>query len=429
MDCPHGVNFTTNERMWASNVLLKTKDDIYSRYCTMGFYPITFICTIPMFNTQLKNIMQSIDLNLLKELTAVKGQPCISLYMETHRQHPESEVDHIAFKKLYRKTMAYIEEHNLTTHQPLLEPLEKLIDDKSFWDNGTEGLALFCSLGETKVLRLPKTVEEISCVANSFCVKPLFRFINENQGYYLLALGMDSVKLYAGDKYHLEEMDIHNKVPLSMKEALGHELTDNHQHASVVLGTGLHGYMEKSQEEEIDLDRFFRRVLDAVQEHSPSSRERPLYVATLPEHQKAFQQMNKGQYVQPLSFGANPHALSRDELLHKIQEVIMVNFEERKDMLLEKAQQAAQENLSSLELSDVVRGALDGKIDVLFIENDRTIKGSIDADNREIQQGRVLGTDVINELSCLVFEQGGRVMVVDKEEMRSETGVFTINRY
>src|SRR5690606_19081238 len=26
LDCPHGVNFTANERMWVSNVLLKTKD-------------------------------------------------------------------------------------------------------------------------------------------------------------------------------------------------------------------------------------------------------------------------------------------------------------------------------------------------------------------------------------------------------------------
>src|SRR5690606_8623741 len=36
VDRPRGVNFTANERMWVSNVLLKTKDDIYSRYCTMG---------------------------------------------------------------------------------------------------------------------------------------------------------------------------------------------------------------------------------------------------------------------------------------------------------------------------------------------------------------------------------------------------------
>lgn len=373
--------------------------------------------------------MQTIDLNLLKELTAIKGLPCISLYMKTHRQHPESAVDPIAFKKLYRKTEAYIEEHKLTEHKPLLAPLEKLIDDKSFWDNGDNGLAIFCSVEETKILRLPREVEEISCVANSFCVKPLFSFHNENQPYYLLALGMDSVKLYQGNKYNLEVIDSEDKVPLTMKEALGHELTDNHLHASVVQGAGLHGYMEKSQEEEIDLDRFFRRVLDAVQEHFDITRERPLYVATLPEHQSHFQQVSKGQYVLPINLGTNPHALNRDELLHKVQQFLSANFAEQKNALLERAQLAIQENLSSTELSDVVRDALDGKIEVLFIENDRSVKGSIDADNREIQEARVLGTDVINELSCLVFEQGGRVIVVDETDMRSETGAFTINRY
>lgn len=373
--------------------------------------------------------MQKIDLNLLKELTAVKGRPCISLYMKTHRQHPESEIDPKVFKKLYRKTEAYIEEHNLTAHKPLLKPLQKLMTDKSFWNHGDHGLAIFCAQEETKILRLPRDVEEISCVAHSFCVKPLFRIYNENQPYYLLALGIDNVKLYEGDKYSLGEMDIAGKVPLTMKEALGHELTDNHQHASVVQGTGLHGYMEKSQEEDIDMDRFFRRVLDAVHEHVKTSKEKPLFVATLPEHRSCFLRMNKEPYALPLNLGANPHALSRDEVLRKVQEQLEVTFDTHKKALLARAQQAVQENLSSTELSDVVRDALDGKIEVLFIENDRSIKGSIDADSREIQEARVLSTDVINELSCLVFEQGGRVIVVDKEDMRSETGAFTINRF
>src|SRR5690606_30692118 len=200
--------------------------------------------------------MQSIDLNLLKELTAIKEEPCISLYMKTHRRHPENAVDPITFKKLYKKTLNYIQEHQFTDHAPLLLPLERFIDDKAFWDNNDCGLAIFCSSHGIKILRLPKEVGEISCVAYSFCVKPLFNFYNENQPYYLLALGLDNVRFYEGNKYHVDEIDITEKIPRNMTEALGSELTENHLHGSAVQGVGLHGYMEKSQEEDIDMDRF-----------------------------------------------------------------------------------------------------------------------------------------------------------------------------
>ncbi|HMR17691.1 MAG TPA: hypothetical protein PKA53_00205 [Sphingobacterium sp.] len=368
-------------------------------------------------------------MNLLKELTAIKGEPCISLYMKTHRQHPESALDPIAFKKLYKKTLNYIQEHQLTAHEPLLAPLEKLIDDKTFWDNGDNGLAIFCSARGTKILKLPKDVQEISCVANSFCVKPLFSFYNENQKYYLLALGLDSVKLYQGDKYRIEEVNIEGKIPTSMKEALGHELTDNHLHASVIQGTGLHGYMEKSQEEEIDMDRFFRKIDHAIQEHFDVSKETPLLVATLPEHQRHFLRVSKNPHMTLIPLHVNPHALNKDELLERVQEVLMDNFEKHKKTLLDKSQLALQENLSSTELRDVVQDALDGKIDILFIENDRTVNGYIDPEHRKVQQQKALSTDVINELSCLVFEQGGHVIVLDSDEMLVDTGAFTINRY
>ncbi|NGM61025.1 hypothetical protein G5B30_03740 [Sphingobacterium sp. SGG-5] len=373
--------------------------------------------------------MQTVDLSLLKELTAIKEEPCISLYMKTHRRHPENTVDPITFKKLYKKTLNYIQEHHFVDHEALLLPLEHLIDDKIFWDNNDRGLAIFCSSHGTKILRLPKEVGEISCVAYSFCVKPLFNFYNENQPYYLLALGLDNVRFYQGNKYHLEEIDITDKIPKDMEEALGHELTENHLHGSAVQGTGLHGYMEKSQEEDIDMDRFFRKVDRAVQENFNITKAKPLLLATLPEHQSHFLRLSKSTNLVSLPIRINPHALSKEELLKKVQENMDQHAESEKKMLLERYQLAVGENLSSTELQGVVQDALDGKIDVLVIENDRSISGTIDVEKRNVGQKQPFHTDVINELSCLVFEQGGHVVVLDREEMPTETGAFTINRY
>ncbi|MCL7987470.1 hypothetical protein M8998_05905 [Sphingobacterium sp. lm-10] len=373
--------------------------------------------------------MQTIDLELLKELTGIQNEPCISLYMTTHKVHPASASDSISFKNLYKKTLHYIQEHKLSKHETLLKPLEKLIEDKSFWDNGSHGLAIFISTDDTKIIRLPEEVQEISCVANAFCIKPLFKMYNENQNYYLLALGLDSVKLYTGDKHQIEELEIEGKLPLSMKEALGDQLTDNHFHASVVEGAGLHGYMEKSQEEDIDMDRFFRKIDKGILEHFDIPSKTPLLLAALPEHHTDFVRISKNPNLGPVQIPINPHSLSHSELLKKVQEVMGEALDKRKKELLERQQLATQENLSSTEITDIVRDAIDGKVDVLCIENGKSIKGALDVDNRAIGEDDNLNTDVINELVRTVFNFGGDVVVLDQEEMPTTDGIFTINRY
>lgn len=373
--------------------------------------------------------MQTIDSNLLKELTAIKGEPCISIYMPTHRVHPANATDPISFKNLYKKTLQYIKEHDLSDHEKLIRPLEKLIDDKAFWDYNDEGLAIFVSAQDTQILRLPEKVEEIACVADSFCVKPLFKLYHENQPYYLLALGLDDVQLYRGDKYRLEKLDITDNVPTSMKEALGNELTDNHLHASVVVGAGLHGYMEKSQEEDIDMDRFFRKVDQAILEHYPIPQDIPLMLAALPEHHNHFLRVSKHSNFAPIHIQTNPQSLNNTALLERVQEVFDKILAKRKKELLERYQLAVPENLSSLDIGDVVRDVIDGKVEVLCIQNGKSIDGHIDINERKVVQNNGQYTDVVNELACLTFDYGGNVIVLDKEEMPSETGIFTINRY
>lgn len=373
--------------------------------------------------------MQTIDLKLLKELTAIQGEPCISIYMPTHRVHPANTTDPITFKNLYKKTSQYIKDNGLHQHEDLFQPLEKLIDDKAFWDHNDEGLAIFVSSQGAQILHLPQKVQEITCVADSFCVKPLFKLYHENQPYYLLALALDNVQLYRGDKYQLEELDIKGNVPTSMREALGDDLTDNHLHATVVQGTGLHGYMEKSQEEEIDMDRFFRKVDQAILEHYPIPQDVPLLLAALPEHHNHFLRVSKHHNFAPIHIQINPQSLTKTALLEKIQEIFDQILQKRKIELLERYRLAVPENLSSLDVGDVVRDVIDGKVEVLCFENGKSIRGHIDIGERKIVQNDGHHTDVINELACLTFNAGGGVIVLDKEDMPSETGMFTINRY
>lgn len=373
--------------------------------------------------------MEKINSTLLKQLTGKRGEPCISLYMPTHRVHPESAADPILFKNLLKKIQHYITENKLADYIPLLEPFEKLQNDYDFWNNNDCGLAIFIAKDETHIIRLPERVEEITCVADSFCVKPLFKFHAKNKHYYLLALGQDDVRLYAGDKYHLGEITIKGKVPTSMTEALGDELTDNHVHAPSAPTSHVHGYMEKSQEIEIDIERFFRSVDQALNSHFDFSNDRPLILAALAEHHTEFKAISKNHHLYERHITINAEALRIKELLAKVKEVIEAEQAENRRRLLNRQQIAVQEKLSSHQLQEVVRDAIDAKVETLFIENGRNIPGHIDLEARKAHLQENQTTDILNELTYHVFEKGGQVILLDKEDMPYDTGAFTINRF
>ncbi|TJZ51425.1 hypothetical protein FAZ15_20110 [Sphingobacterium olei] len=373
--------------------------------------------------------MEKINSTLLQQLTQIRNQPCISLYMPTHRVHPESATDPILFKNLVKKIQLYITENKLTDYMSLLEPFEKLQNDYDFWNNNDCGLAIFSAKNETHIIRLPERVEEITCVANSFCVKPLFKFHAENKEYYLLALGQDDVRLYTGDKYHLEKLNIQGNVPTSMTEALGSELTDNHVHSTSAPTSHVHGYMEKSQEEDIDIERFFRSVDQALNSHFDFSHDKPLILAALAEHHTEFKAISKNQHLHEHHITINAEALNIKELLTKVKKVIETEHTENIRKLLDRQQIAAQQKLSSHEIRDVAYDVMDGKVEILFLENGRNLSGEIDLENRKVHLNENKDTDILNELAYLVFERGGQIILLDKDDMPYDTGAFTINRF
>lgn len=373
--------------------------------------------------------METIDHTLLKELTETRAESCISLYIPTYRVHPANDGDSLRFKNLFNDTLQYIRSHELSGHEKVLLPLQKLINDKEFWDHGTEGLAIFISENQHKIIRLPQSVEEASYVSDSFYITPLFKLYQENQDYYVLALGLSNVNLYRGNRHHIEQVPIEGKLPTSMKEALGHELTDNHLHGSVVEGAGLHGYMEKSQEEDIDMERFFRKIDKGLMEQFPIPQQIPILLAALPEHHTPFLRVSKHTNFAPLHIQINPQTLDKNDLLQKAGEVFDQILQQRKDELRDRYHIAVQEGLSSCDLGDVARAALDRRVDTLFLENNRKIAGYIDHDERRVEYSQSSETEILNEIASLVFEAGGNVMVLDKADMPVEAAACTLNRF
>ena len=103
----------------------------------------------------------------------------------------------------------------------LLEPFESLANDKEFWNRSLDGLAVFGAPGFFHAFGLQRTVPELAVVADSFHTKPLWRFLQSAGRYQVLALSLGRIRLFEGNRYALDEIDLAPVILPSVDPAIG----------------------------------------------------------------------------------------------------------------------------------------------------------------------------------------------------------------
>jgi hypothetical protein len=380
--------------------------------------------------------MDTLNRETLQQLAQHQEYPCVSLLMTTHRSHPEKSIDPLTFKNLVKEL-----KNQLGQEHQLLAPLEKLYEDRDFWNHQNSGLAIYTNSHVFKIFSLPVCLPSLSVVADSFHVKPLYRYFQEQISFQLLALNQNDVRLFEGDCYSIRPLEISGKVPLTMEEALGSELTDNHLNTAFSTGNGsrklanqgtgnvVHGYLEKSTEQQRDAERFFRAVDKSVYEHFSKPSGLPLILASLPEHQTLFRTSSKNPLLMAVGITQNAADLPQDKLKELACEVLAPLKGELVKNVLQHQQSAASSGKSNWELSAVVKDALDGKIDTLLLEENKIVKGRILTEERDVEYTDEGTDDILDDLAAIVIEKAGNIILLKKEEMPHTTGAVSINRF
>jgi hypothetical protein len=320
--------------------------------------------------------------------------------------------------------------------QRLLEPFETLAIDRDFWNHTLDGLAVLGASGTFLVYRLQRPVAELAVVADSFHTKPLMRIRQSADRYQVLGLTLTAIKLFEGNRDALDEIALAEGVPRTIVEALGEELTDPHQTVASyggVRGPAMkHGHGAKSDEADIDAERFFRAVDRAVLEHHSRTSDLPLLLAALPQHHHLFRKVSHNPFLMAEGIDAHPDSLPIDELRDRAWGVVEPYYRARLAQLVEVFGAARSEGLGADDPAQVAEAAAAGRVETLLIEADRQIPGRIDAATGGLDFGEMTHPevdDILDDLGALVMGAGGGVVVVPAEQMPTPTGVAAIYRY
>jgi len=383
-------------------------------------------------------------MNLLtrNELRILVEKPhgiCVSIFMPTHRAGRETRQDPIRLKNMLREAEQRLNEMDLSTRErsELLEPAQRLLDDSTFWQHQSDGLAILSSSGIFRCYRLPLSFDELVVVTNRFHIKPLLTLFACDGQFYVLALSQNEVRLLQGTRYAVDEVDLPD-VPRSLAEALRYDDPERqlqfHTPAPVAGGGQaaiFHGHGVGTDDAKANILRYFRQIDRGVSRLLRGERT-PLVLAGVDYLFPIYRQANT--YPQLLEDGVvgNPEGLAREELRDHAWAIVEPHFLKAQEEASAQYRRLAGTDQASSKLAKVVAGAYQGKIEELFVAIGVHRWGAFDPDTNRVlhhPEAEPGDEDLLDFAAVHTLLHGGTVYAVSPEEMPDETPVVAVFRY
>jgi len=385
--------------------------------------------------------MDILSRKVLRALSEKKDGLHVSIYMPTHRAGPETQQDPIRLKNLLGQAEERLMDSGLRAPEAKaqLERTYKLIQDGLFWQNQSDGLAIFVSSEIARYYRLPLGFEELMVVADRFHVKPLLPLLSGDGRFYVLAVSQDRVRLLQGSRHSIGEVDLEG-VPSSLAEALRFNDPEKQLQFHTTTGpTGgkgsrpaaFHGHGGVIQDDKVDILRYFHKLDDGLQ-GLLAGEQAPLVLAAVDYLLPIYQEANTYTHLVDRGITGNPENLSAGELHREAWAIVQPRFLEEREVAAKRFRQLSDTDGASDSLAEVVPAAYHGRVETLFVPLDLQRWGTFDPAANEIRvhkDAEPCDQDLMDFAAVQTLLHGGSVYAVELEQMPAEVSLAALFRY
>ncbi len=374
-------------------------------------------------------------------LISTTDADCVSLFMPTHPIGTEAQQDPIRLRNLLDRAEETLRAagHTAKGVEERLAPARQLLEDRVFWQNQAEGLALFMSRNETQQFRLPIGVEESVVVADHFHIKPLLPLLTGDRRFFILALSQQHLRLYEATRTTMTEVDLAD-IPTSVKEALPYD--DPERQLQFHTGTGaqgdggraavFHGHNVGGSDDEKDaLRRFFQKVDDGLM-NLLGTDPAPMVIAGVEYVAALYKDVSSFPHHLEQNITGNPEALTADALHDRAWELVEPTLEAMQERALSRYATLSAQGRASAELDTVVQAAYTGRIDTAFVNLDQQIWGVVDPTTYELRiddEPSAANEDLIDQVARQTFAHGGQVYALSAEKVPDNAAAAAFFRY
>ena len=363
-----------------------------------------------------------------------KGKrPVISIYVETNIKKPDRLENPIRFKNLVKEVQASLKDKEFKRFKDLFLLFKEMEEDALFWEGATESLAILGDEEECIVYKLPVSVKSLAIVSDSYYIKPILRSFQSYGHYHVLGLNRDNFILYEANRDGIHKIPV-DQQDSTMEGVLGTEKTAPHLSVASIGGdqTMYHGHGGAKDERKVDQEKFFRHVDAFVLEQYSHPYKIPLILVGLDEHQGEFRKLSKNNYLIDEGIKIDGESLDKKSFYEKIQGVMKELFKKELKVRIDFFAEAHAKDLGSDDLVQIGIAIAEGRVATLYLEENAVHPGLFDPNQGTIIQGEIENPrvgDVYDDMAEVVLSRGGEVLILEKDEMPTQSDLAALYRY
>ncbi|MGF3112747.1 hypothetical protein [Facklamia sp. P13055] len=237
----------------------------------------------------------------LRELQSQKDLMRLSLYMPTNRGGLNRQEDLIQFKNLIQQVKSKLEEVDKDEANKILKEIERIRNDKNFWDQTKEGLALFISPKDVEVAYLRNEFKPSIHLGNEFYLLPLLAYYEELHEVIIADISKDSVDFFDANQFNAEALTLDPAIEVKDFSEIYDDLDADSQVNVHSYGgrqePGMHhGHRATPEEKDLDRAKYFNYLHKKMQEVAKHY-HRPILLAGTVENIGHYKKVNENTAI------------------------------------------------------------------------------------------------------------------------------------
>lgn len=353
----------------------------------------------------------------LRSLAHEKNAPCVTISLNTHRTHPDNQIDMVVLKNLLSEAEErVIDEFGKRDVAALLQKIremEKMIDPNYNLDS----LHIFLSNDTQEIIRTEWPIEKNGVhIADTFSIRPLLKAMNRSEDYLILLLSQGGVHLYeALNDLVIEE--IRNKdFPFSES---GYYTTDSDK-----------GTDSKLQD---DLVREFLNRVDKAMVQVHQEHELPCVVICTEDNYSRLMQVADKPSIYWGNVPVDYNRVERHHIAKQAWKLVQEKQRERRSKWIEDIKESVGQGKVITDLQEIYQAALEGRGELLMVHEGFSQPVLMKTDRTFMPVRDTSHPDVIDDITSLIAwevqSKKGKVIFTEQEEIKDLGPIVLKTRY
>ncbi|WP_227430215.1 hypothetical protein [Psychrobacter sp. I-STPA6b] len=365
----------------------------------------------------------------LKSLRAIQADPAVSIFVKTHRKHPENEQDPIALKNQLSVAEERItNEYDKRKAAAIMEKIHAKTDelDKNY---NLDTLAIFASEDDAQVLRLPLDAEERVIIGKRFATRDLVRDMASAVHYYAVVITREHARLIeAANDRVVQEFDRND----SEQNHMAH-IPFPIENTTLYTTSGAD--RSAASNEDNYLKEFLNRVDKSVQELW-GEHKMPLVIVGDARNISFYKEVcdRPENIVATVDNVTDLEDGSAQHIIDGVQEAIEGYRKQLHEQALGEIEKARGNDQVRVDLQEVYQAAFQGAGETLYVRQGYIQPAKIDEKAQTLAladdpAADGVTDDAVGEIIELVMHNGGKVVFLPADIMGEQQAIALVTRY